>query len=88
MAQEIENGRYRIINLVLLTAMASLTLAALLLVPALLLPRDPRWGLLLVPVALLTNGFAEEQLAVAIAGVVALLEQEANDVFLFLHVGV
>ena len=57
MAQEIESGRYRTVNLVLLTAMASLTLAALLLVPALLLPRDPRWGLLLVPVALLTNGF-------------------------------
>lgn len=37
--------------------MAALTLAALLLVPGLLLARDPLWGVLLAPVALFTNGF-------------------------------
>ena len=39
----------------LLAAMAALTLGALLAVPLWLLPRDPRWGWLLVPAALLTN---------------------------------
>ncbi len=51
------SARYRAINLVLLGVMVALTLGALLLLPALLLPRDPRWAWLLVPVALATNGF-------------------------------
>ena len=50
-------ARYRAINLALLGLMTVVTLGALVLVPALLLPRDPRWGWLLVPAALLTNGF-------------------------------
>lgn len=37
--------------------MATLMLGALILLPWLLLPIDPSWGLLLVPVALLSNGF-------------------------------
>lgn len=37
--------------------MAALTLGAMILVPWLLLPISPYWGLLLAPVALLTNGF-------------------------------
>ena len=37
--------------------MAGLTLAGLLILPVWLLPADPRWGWLLVPVALLTNFF-------------------------------
>jgi fatty acid desaturase len=41
----------------LLALMAGLTAGALLAVPLWLLPRDPRWGWLLVPVALLTNLF-------------------------------
>ncbi len=37
--------------------MAVLTVGAMILVPWLLLPLDARWGFLLVPVALLSNGF-------------------------------
>lgn len=50
-------ARYRAINLALLGLMTVVTFGALVLLPALLLPRDPRWGWLLVPAALLTNGF-------------------------------
>jgi fatty acid desaturase len=50
-------SRYRQLNLMLLALMAGLTAGALLAVPLWLLPRDPRWGCLLVPVALLTNLF-------------------------------
>jgi fatty acid desaturase len=50
-------ARYQRINLVLLLGMTGLTLGALILVPGILLPSDARWGLLLAPVALLTNGF-------------------------------
>ncbi len=49
--------RYRRINLLLLIAMASLTLVALFAIPMALLPRSAHWGWLLVPVALLTNSF-------------------------------
>jgi fatty acid desaturase len=49
--------RYRRINLSLLVVMATATLGVLLALPALLLPLDPRWGWLLLPVALATNGF-------------------------------
>ncbi|MEZ5829605.1 MAG: fatty acid desaturase [Dongiaceae bacterium] len=37
--------------------MAGLTLGGLIILPALLLPRDPLWGWLLAPIALLTNLF-------------------------------
>lgn len=57
MAHGAEAARYEGINLILLGAMALLTAGALIPLPALLLPIDPRWGWLLVPVALLTNGF-------------------------------
>jgi fatty acid desaturase len=48
---------YRRVNLALLAVMASCTVVALLILPWGLLPRDPRWGWLLVPIALLTNFF-------------------------------
>lgn len=57
MAQDHGTSRYQWINLSLLLNMAALTLGAMILVPWLLLPLDARWGLLLVPVALLSNGF-------------------------------
>lgn len=57
MARNTDQARYRAINLALLGLMAAITFGALVLLPALLLPRDPRWGWLLVPVALVTNGF-------------------------------
>src|SRR5919108_2426923 len=49
--------RYRRINLLLLIAMTSLTLAALFGIPLALLPSSAHWGWLLAPVALLTNSF-------------------------------
>lgn len=52
-----QEARYQQLNLALLVNMAVLTLGAMVLVPWLLLPLDARWGLLLVPVALLSNGF-------------------------------
>jgi len=48
---------YRRINLALLGILASLTIGGLIVLPLWLLPRDPHWGWLLVPVALLTNFF-------------------------------
>jgi len=50
-------SRYQWVNLVLLLNMAALTGGAMILLPWLLLPLDARWGFLLVPVALLSNGF-------------------------------
>jgi fatty acid desaturase len=49
-------GRYQALNCALLAGMIALTLGALIALP-MLLPRDPHWGWLLLPVALLTNGF-------------------------------
>jgi fatty acid desaturase len=53
----IHASRYPQINLALLAVTASITFGALLGLPTLLLPLDPRWGWLLVPAALLTNFF-------------------------------
>jgi fatty acid desaturase len=50
-------SRYQWVNLALLLNMAVLSFGARVLVPWLLLPGDARWGFLLVPVALLSNGF-------------------------------
>lgn len=50
-------SRYQWVNLALLLNMAVLTFGVMVLVPWLLLPVDARWGFLLVPVALLSNGF-------------------------------
>ncbi|HWA47465.1 MAG TPA: fatty acid desaturase [Dongiaceae bacterium] len=44
-------------NVALLLNMAMLTLGAMILLPWLLLTLDARWGFLLAPVALLSNGF-------------------------------
>lgn len=57
MARASATSRYEWVNLALLLNMVALTLGALVLVPWLLLPLDARWGFLLIPVALLTNGF-------------------------------
>jgi fatty acid desaturase len=48
---------YRRVNLVLLAVMACCTVAGLIVLPWWLLPRDPHWGWLLIPIALLTNFF-------------------------------
>lgn len=56
-ARGADAAHYQGINQILLGTMAALTGGALILLPALLLPVDPRWGWLLVPIALLTNGF-------------------------------
>jgi fatty acid desaturase len=50
-------SRYKRINLALLAGMAGLTCGALFVLPLWLLPRDPRWGWALAPVALMTNLF-------------------------------
>jgi fatty acid desaturase len=52
-----DTARYHQVNLVLLIAMASLTIGGLIVLPVWLLPLDANWGWLLVPVALLTNFF-------------------------------
>ncbi|HET6618598.1 MAG TPA: fatty acid desaturase [Dongiaceae bacterium] len=57
MPRTLYTARYRRLNLMLLALMAGLTAGALFAVPLWLLPRDLRWGWLLVPVALLTNLF-------------------------------
>ena len=57
MGRGLNAAQYQCINLSFLAAMAVLVLGALILLPWLLLPRDPHWGWMLVPVALLTNGF-------------------------------
>ena len=48
---------YRAVNLALLAVMAGCTVAASIVLPWSLLQRDPHWGWLLVPIALLTNFF-------------------------------
>ena len=53
----IHASRYQRLNLALLAGMASLTICGLIVLPLWPLARDPRWGWLLVPVALLTNFF-------------------------------
>lgn len=50
-------SRFQALNIALLAVMASLTLGALVLLPWFLLPMSAFWGLLLAPIALLTNGF-------------------------------
>ncbi|HEV8389561.1 MAG TPA: fatty acid desaturase [Dongiaceae bacterium] len=57
MHRSLHASRYRRVNLALLVAMASLTIGGLIVLPLVLLPQDPRWGWLLVPIALLTNFF-------------------------------
>jgi fatty acid desaturase len=53
----IEASRYRRVNLALLWIMTTCTIGGLVILPLWLLPRDPHWGWLLVPIALLTNFF-------------------------------
>lgn len=90
--------RYQRVNLLLLVAVAALTLAALFVIPMALLPRSAQWGWLLVPVALLTNslwalhheaihgGFFDERRRNMIAGrIMAILLGSSFHVLRFGH---